>query len=261
MPPMSKGKRPPFNKVMAHWRGLVGQRGLPSSLKWVFRENLCLERTGRGEEERKVSFQTQWPFVTEEDVRQVYVEFVSEKSPLVFAVLDHTDLYTLCTIAADKFHLDDDIYQEDWDLYFFLKKRQFIFEEIFDRREWRRRKRRESGNLNDFDYVPVLKYVKEQKSVFGRAISNLRLETVEGGTVIPVFVAVIYLMVGLFDRGMLGVLFTAFWLSIAFVCLWLGRMARDRWNKVALGVALEILGWVWLLLTGFVLTMYRPASV
>jgi hypothetical protein len=40
--------------------------------------------------------------------------------------------------------------------------------------------------------------------------------------------------------------------------LWAGRRLKDR-GRPALGFTIETLGWGWLLLTGFFLTLMRPA--
>ncbi|MCM8794590.1 MAG: hypothetical protein NC819_02140 [Candidatus Omnitrophica bacterium] len=256
---MAKGKHPPFNKAMARFKELVKERGYSFPLRWVFRENLCLERTGRGEEERKISFQTRWPVVGEEDVRRVYVNLVREKSPVAFSVLEAAPAYTLCTLVGDTYHVDDDLYEPEWDIYFHLKKRPFIFEEISERGPWKRRKRWESINLNDFDYVPVLSYVKQQETWWGRLYARFRTEPIlEEGVVLPVIAAALYLLAGLIALGLVGVLMTAVWLTVAFLLLWVSRLLKERWHRPLMGFIVDVLGWGWLLLTGLFLTMFRP---
>jgi hypothetical protein len=138
----------------------MDKRGLSPNLRWVFRENLCLDLPKPEDKEFRIGFQTRLNPVTEEDVRLVYDQVSRTENPLVFEGLVQAEQFTLCTLLGDPWQVDDDVYVPEWDLYFFLKGPYRLWEEIIDENEWRARKKRESKNLSGLDYVFALKSYK-----------------------------------------------------------------------------------------------------
>ena len=145
-------KRPDFDIALTHWGDLIRQRELSSNIIWVFRENLF-----NAEEEQtqdlKLIFETKINPVTLDDVRLVYNQAKSYAGPIVFWMLVGTQDFSLCTLLGDTLSTCDDIFVDEWNLYFFTKEFYLSFEEVTRPAKWAEAKRHERNHLSELDYV------------------------------------------------------------------------------------------------------------
>lgn len=151
--------RPPFEHALAFWQALLAERGLAGNIRWVFRENLCLEQMSAGDDDQPISFETTICPVREGDVQMIY-DIAARVGDLVFSTLVHTPDFTLCTLLGDTWLADDDVYCEDWGMYFFASDPYTLWAQIDDPNEWRQRKLHEHKKLSGLDFVFALDKIK-----------------------------------------------------------------------------------------------------
>lgn len=145
-------KKPEFDVALAYWENLLQERNLSPNLRWVFRENIFNsfdETSGHG----KLVFETQINPVTLDDVRLVYGQAQPDSAPLVLWALVQTHDFTLCTVLGDTLSTCDDVFVDEWNLYFYAQKLVFSFEEVTTPEQWAKAKKHEWIHLSELDYV------------------------------------------------------------------------------------------------------------
>ena len=169
-------KKPDFSVAFDHFKKSIAERNYGSNLRWVFRENLCLEKHEQGSG-LLIAFETNQQRVEVKDVRFIYEELRPQNDLIVFCVLAVAPDFTLCTLLGDDFDAgDEDSFIKEWDLHFFLEKQHEYIEEVCDATEWQHRKQHEWKRLSGLDFVFSLQHFQLRadgnKSNYQRAVDN-----------------------------------------------------------------------------------------
>ncbi len=155
--------KPDFDIALDYWGKLLKERDFSPNMVWVFRENLFHVKDGVTSD-IKLIFETKINPVTLDDVRLVYNQAKTHRGPIVFEMLVETHDFALCTLLGDTLTTSDDIFIDEWDLYFFAKDFYLSFEEVRDLAAWMAAKAREWKHISELDYVFCLNAFKPNTS-------------------------------------------------------------------------------------------------
>ncbi len=157
-------KRPPFEEALSAWKTLLGQRGLPTDLLWIFDENLCFEKNRAGPEGFKLGFQTAFTPPPREAERITYDFFSGFAARLVFYRLGSSGGKSVCLALCDEYfeakgEAEGFVRRDDW-LISFRPGAKDETELITDEHRWKHRLLRHRP-LHDLDFCMTLRAVHE----------------------------------------------------------------------------------------------------
>jgi hypothetical protein len=167
-----KYTRPALDDAMAAWRKCLAARGLPAETRWIFSENLCIERSPTVPGSLRLGFQTKFTPPDEEALDIAYDHFSDTDARIVFYRLGSAANQSVCILLCDswfeeKTALEGFERRDDWKLSFRPGHTGDI-EEITDLKRWVRRIRHDRV-FHDFDFGMSLATIEEIR-LYGRAL-------------------------------------------------------------------------------------------
>ena len=164
--------RPPLDEALKAWTDCLSRHGLPAKLRWVFSENLCLERSHAVPGSLHFGFQTKFTPPDEDALDIAYDHFCESKARVVFYRLGSAAEHSVCILLCDswfeeKTALDGFERRDDWKISFRPGYRGDI-EEITELTRWVRRVRHDRA-FHDFDFAMALETIDEIK-IHGRPL-------------------------------------------------------------------------------------------
>src|SRR3982750_1104484 len=93
--------RPPFEDVLAAWKGLLARRGFSTDILWIYEENLCFENDPASPGGVKLGFQTQFPPRPADAAKVTYHHFSEMPARLVFYRLGENSSRSICIQLCD----------------------------------------------------------------------------------------------------------------------------------------------------------------
>ena len=147
--------RPSFDTVRKFWTDLLDERGLPTTVNWVFHEDTCRLPIRRGT--WRFMFKPRQAAEAEKVARFAYAN-TKQGMPLAlvaYAVLNGT---TITGLQGDLHTAGDDVYREDWNVYFDTKHHLLPECELAaDDHAWKRSLRNQPQYLSELDYLVSIK--------------------------------------------------------------------------------------------------------
>jgi hypothetical protein len=149
-------KRPDFEAVARFWTDLLGQRGLPQIVRWVFQEDFARVHSAR---DWRFAFRLR-PAAEAERIARFAYAHLDPKHPLAIVAYAVRDGAVITGFQGDVFTADEDVYREDWNIYFDAREtREHISEDseiVSDDVTWTRLRAEQPRYLSELDYlVPV----------------------------------------------------------------------------------------------------------
>jgi hypothetical protein len=156
--------RPPFLEARDAWKALLGQRGWPTDLLWIFDENLCFERAPASPAGFRLGFQTVLTPAPPDAEQIAYYHFAEFSAPLVFYRLGSCRGKSVCLLLCDEWfaakpEADGYLRRADWNILFRPGSAEEI-EELTDRTRWENRLLRDRP-LHDLDFCMTLRAIHE----------------------------------------------------------------------------------------------------
>jgi hypothetical protein len=166
--------RPTFETALAAWKAVLGQRGLPTELIWIFDENLCFEKDPARAEGFRLGFQTVFTPPPPKAERIAYEYFAEFDARLVFYRIGSAGGKSVCLALCDpwfesKTEADGFTRHDEW-LISFRPGAQEEVEEVKDEARWKNRLLRERP-LHDLDFCMSLRAIHERLA-HGRVLST-----------------------------------------------------------------------------------------
>lgn len=148
---MQQIQRPRFEAMVSFWTGLLGERGLPRAVQWIFHEDLArLPPTIRG---FRFAFRPRPAAAADQIARFAYAH-LNPKFPLAIvacAVLDGT---VITGLHGDVWTADEDVYRDDWNIYFDAKDHfEPDCEIVSDDKRWNFLRENQPRYASEFDYL------------------------------------------------------------------------------------------------------------
>ena len=169
-----KYTRPDLGTAVKAWQDLLGQRGLPTELLWVFDENLCFEQDPARPGGFRLGFQTAFtpPPLNAECI--AYEHFCEAEAPLVFYRLGSAGGKSICVMLCDEWFTgkkenEGYLHRQEW-LMLFRPGEALEVEEIKDEGRWKQRLVRDRP-LHELDFCMSLQAVRESLA-HGRVLST-----------------------------------------------------------------------------------------
>lgn len=155
--------RPTFESALAAWTKLLAERGFPTSLVWIFDENLVFEKDSSPKGYR-LGFQTQMTPPPAEADRVAFNYFCDFEARIVFYRLGSAGGKSVCLMLCDswfepKTERDGFLRRDEW-LMSFHPGAAVELEEIADKQRWKQRLLRDRP-LHDLDFSMTLQAVHE----------------------------------------------------------------------------------------------------
>ncbi len=147
-----KIQRPDFETMFQFWTALLAERGLPQAVRWVFYEDYARLRNG-------FAFRPRPPAEADRIARFAFDRLdpknpqFDPRSPLAIVAYAVIDGSVITGFQADVFSADDDVYREDWNMYF--DARDNILENcriVSDEATWTRICAEQPHYLSELDY-------------------------------------------------------------------------------------------------------------
>jgi hypothetical protein len=165
--------RPNLNVLLEEWKKLLGEKGHPMELLWIFEENLCFERQPDLPGGFHIGYQTRFAPVPEDALDIAYEHFCESDARIVFYRLGESRGRSVCVLLGDEWfegkkEKDGFVVRQEWGISFHAGQKIEI-EEISDMRRWIRRVRRERP-LHDVDFCMTLAAVDEIQ-IHGRVLT------------------------------------------------------------------------------------------
>jgi hypothetical protein len=156
--------RPPFEEALKAWGKLLGERGFPSELIWVFDENLCFERDPASPGGFRLGFQTVFTPAPPDAEQIAYDHFSEFDAPLIWYRLGSCGGKSVSLLLCDpwfqnKTEAEGFLKRPDW-LILFRPGAAIELEEVKDKGRWANRIVRERP-LHDLDFCMTLRAVHE----------------------------------------------------------------------------------------------------
>ena len=116
--------RPDFEIMLRFWVDLLRDRGLPTRVQWLFYEDvarIARPATAPYPNEAKFAFRPR-PTAEAERIARFSYQHLDPKYPLAIVAYAVHDGTVLTGFQGDLFLADDDVYREDWNIYFDAKE-------------------------------------------------------------------------------------------------------------------------------------------
>jgi len=167
-----KAIRPSLNEALAAWRKCLAGQKLPSATRWIFAENLCIERSHVAPGNFHFGFQTKFTPPDDDALEIAYDHFSETDARMVFYRLGSAAEKSVCILLCDpwfeeKTACDGFEPHDDWKISFRPGHAGEI-EEVMDLKRWVRRVKHDRV-FHDFDFSMALETVGEIK-IHGRPL-------------------------------------------------------------------------------------------
>jgi hypothetical protein len=156
--------RPALDEALEAWKQCLTRHGLPVELRWVFSENLCIERSPAVPGSLRFAFQTKFTPPGDDALDIAYDHFSETEGRLVFYRLGSLGQASVCILLCDtwfeeKTALDGYERRDNWKISFRPGHAGEI-EEITDLTRWIHRVQHDRA-FHDFDFGMALETVEE----------------------------------------------------------------------------------------------------
>ena len=146
-------RRPDFETMLAFWTGLLAERGLPQTVRWVFHEDFA-----RVWSVRDWRFAFRLRSIAEADrIARFACAHLDPKYALAIVAYAVRDGSVVTGFQGDVFSANEDVYRDDWNIYFDAKEtRQMIStdcEIVCDETTWERVLAEQPPYLSELDYL------------------------------------------------------------------------------------------------------------
>lgn len=143
--------RPEFDTAFHFWTALLAERGLAQDVRWVFFEDACrLPKTGTG---WRFAFRPRPGAEADKIARFAYAHLdpARELAFVAYAILDGS---VITGFQGDLFTASDDVYREDWNIYFDAGNHLMSgCELIADASTWHSLWKKQPDYLSELDYL------------------------------------------------------------------------------------------------------------
>jgi hypothetical protein len=156
--------RPALDEALEAWKLCLTRHGLPAALRWVFLENLCIERSPAVPGSLRFAFQTKFTPPDDDALDIAYDHFSETAARVVFYRLGSLANASVCILLCDtwfeeKTAIDGFERRDDWKISFRPGHAGEI-EEITDLTRWLHRVQHDRA-FHDFDFGMALETVEE----------------------------------------------------------------------------------------------------
>jgi hypothetical protein len=164
--------RPPLREAAAAWKDCLSRHGLPAETRWIFSENLCVERSPAVPGSLRVGFQTRFTPPDDDALDIAYDQFAETAARIVFYRLGSNAAQSVCILLCDTWFEEKTAAEgferrDEWKVSF-RPGHPGDIEEITDLKRWVRRVRRDRA-FHDFDFGMSLATIDEIR-FHGRAL-------------------------------------------------------------------------------------------
>jgi hypothetical protein len=159
--------RPALEEALEAWQECLSHHALPAESRWIFSENVCLERSPAVPGSLRYGFQTKFTPPDEDALDIAYDHFADTDARMVFYRLGSVPGQSVCILLCDpwfeeKTALDGFERRDDWKISF-RPGHPGEIEEITELTRWVRRVRRDRA-FHDFDFGMALETVDDIKT-------------------------------------------------------------------------------------------------
>lgn len=138
--------RPNFDTALQYWIELLAGRGLPQTVRWILHEDFCRMQGGFAFRPRPVA-------EADRLVRFAFAHAVSIR-PIAIVAYAAIDGVVITGLQGDVFSAEDDVYVEDWGMYFdtidVASARAVL---VHDDETWATLRKAEPKFLSELDYL------------------------------------------------------------------------------------------------------------
>lgn len=160
--------RPDFETMFGFWVDLLRDRGLPTRVQWLFYEDVArIRRPATDPYPNATGFAFRpRPEAEADRIARFAYRHLDPKYPLAIVAHAVHDGSVLTGFQGDLFLADDDIYREDWNIYFDAK--EHILDESAmmvvseDDATWTRRLAEQLRFLSELDYLVSVDALRRQ---------------------------------------------------------------------------------------------------
>jgi hypothetical protein len=156
--------RPDFEGMCQFWTGLLAERGLPQAVRWLFYEDKARMSPTAIRRYMHFAFRPR-PIAEADTIARFAYSHLDPKFPLaIVAYAIHGDT-VITGFQGDLFTSDEDVYRDDWNIYFDAKKIRNDLEcEIVsdDDPTWARRCAEQPHFLSELDYLVSVDALRRQ---------------------------------------------------------------------------------------------------
>ncbi len=160
--------RPDFEIMLRFWVDLLRDRGLPTRVQWLFYEDvarIARPATAPYPNEAKFAFRPR-PTAEAERIARFSYQHLDPKYPLAIVAYAVHDGTVLTGFQGDLFLADDDVYREDWNIYFDAKEHIMDDSHMMvvsdDNEAWARRLAEQLRFLSEPDYLVSVDALRRQ---------------------------------------------------------------------------------------------------
>jgi hypothetical protein len=150
---------PAFDAMFRFWVELLGDRGLPQRVRWVFYEDKArIPRPPLDPYPNAARFAFRpRPAVEAERIARFAYEHLDPKYPLAIVAYAVQDGSVITGFQGDLFMADDDIHRKDWNIYFDAREHIMDDSKMLivsdDDAAWERRLAEQPYYLSELDYL------------------------------------------------------------------------------------------------------------
>jgi hypothetical protein len=164
---MNHFTRPPLADAIAAWKQCLADHELPTTMQWIFAENLCIEHSRATPGSFRFGFQTRFTPPPDEAIETAYDHFCETDARIVFYRLGSVCKKSVCILLCDpwfeeKSARDGFTRLDEWRVSFHPGHAGDI-EEISDLSRWLHRVKRDRA-FHDFDFSMSLETIDELRT-------------------------------------------------------------------------------------------------
>jgi hypothetical protein len=143
--------RPDFDAMFSFWTELLGERGLPQVVQWVFHEDVARRPpTIRG---FSFAFRPR-PFAEADQIARFAWARLDPKYPLAIVACAVLKGSVITGLQGDVWTADGDVYRDDWNVYFDAKDHiASVGEIVIDEGRWEFLRKEQPSYSSEFDYL------------------------------------------------------------------------------------------------------------
>ena len=148
-------QRPDFDVMLRFWTDLLAERGLPQDVRWLFYEDKARMSPAAPRQYMHFAFRPR-PVAEADRIARFAYGRLDPKYPLAIVAYAIHDGAVVTGFQGDLFTSDEDVYRDDWNIYFDAKEISNDLEcEIVscDDRTWAQRLENQPHFLSELDYL------------------------------------------------------------------------------------------------------------